>query len=179
MYLFDKTKKANTYLELVQYGNIAYSVNIQNIEIHKIPITYEFAIISQYNMETKIAYKQIYSEDMFNKLLETDSINSLSFIESTITFMAIDIILSDDLQPITIELKTSNRNFYIVNNVLNHVFFKFFLKEYHKSQIKNVSSEIIENMKIKVVDHNADIIEFDSKTKTIVIKESDYILMDV
>ena len=89
---------------------------------------------------------------------------------STIKFFSVELEYKDTIH--SIELTNENYNHYIVNNVLNKHFFKYYL-------INVLNIEIDKNTfdyKLSVIDHNVNIVEL-TQNDSLIIKENNYELI--
>lgn len=93
---------------------------------------------------------------------------------SNIKFLLVEVKINDETYKIN--LKADTFNYYIVDNILDLKFFKYFLYNY---QICNLTSEDRVKMNkiyIKIIDHNVNMRELEiSDDKFIIIKKDDYI----
>ena len=92
------------------------------------------------------------------------------YINSNIKFFSMVLLYNNNSYPI--ELKNNNHDHYIVNNILNKIFFKYYV-------INNLNVEIKEDnfdYTVSIIDHNVNIIEMNS-TSQLLIKEMDYELI--
>ena len=83
-------------------------------------------------------------------------------------FIMTEITIDD--KKIVVHFKTDKYNYLIVNNNNNKYFINYFLKTHYNDLVKDLE---IENYSIRIVDHNVNIVEFDS-SKTLIIKETGY-----
>jgi hypothetical protein len=107
---------------------------------------------------------------IFNNFENIPKQRPITYEEADYKFIMTEIIY-DDVK-ISINLRAADYNFLIVNNKLDNIFIQYFLKKYH-----NISNFNSNNYIIKIIDHNVNIIEFDS-TKALVINKSNYVLED-
>lgn len=93
---------------------------------------------------------------------------------SNIQFMLVEVKINDVSYKIS--LKTDVFNYYIVDNILDLKFFKYYLYNY---QVGNLSSEDrlnLNKLNVKIIDQNVNVREFEiTDDKFIVIKKEDYI----
>jgi len=96
---------------------------------------------------------------------------STNYEVSNIKFILVEVIINDET--FKIDLKTETYNYYIVNNILDVNFFKYFLYIYG---ICNLDRTKIDKLTIKIIDHNVITKELEiSDDKFIIIKKDDYI----
>jgi len=90
--------------------------------------------------------------------------------QSTIKFFSIELEYKKAIH--SIELTNENYNHYIVNNVLNKVFFKYYLTNVLNIEIdKNIF-----DYKLVVIDHNVNVVEL-TQNDSLIIKENNYELI--
>jgi hypothetical protein len=107
------------------------------------------------------------NSDCVNKVHYTECPETTEYINSNIKFLSMQLSYNNNSYPI--ELKNDNHDHYIVNNILNKDFFKYYL-------INVLNVEITDepfDYSVSVIDHNVNIIEMNS-TSQLVIKETDY-----
>jgi len=89
---------------------------------------------------------------------------------STIKFFSVELEYKEAIH--SIELTNENYNHYIVNNVLNKVFFKYYLTNVLNIEIdKNIF-----DYKLVVIDHNVNVVEL-TQNDSLIIKENNYELI--
>ena len=121
-------------------------------------IDYDFIIYSHYDELNKIINKTI-----FYKIPDE---NDFNYTTSDIKFVLSEIETND--KTIKIEFKTNTYNYYIVNNVINHKFLEYFLKQYYPNETME-----FRDMKLKILDHNVEKQEF-NLTTILQINKDDY-----
>ena len=89
---------------------------------------------------------------------------------STIKFFSIELEYKDTIH--SIELTNENYNHYIVNNVLNKHFFKYYLTNVLNIEIDKNTFDY----KLSVIDHNVNIVEL-TQNDSLIIKENNYELI--
>ena len=101
-----------------------------------------------------------------NKIHYTKYPRTIEYITSDIKFMSVELSYNNKTYPI--DLRNNNHNHYIVSNILNIHFFKYYL-------INVLNVEICDEFaySVCVIDHNANIIELNS-TSHLVIQKNDY-----
>jgi len=93
---------------------------------------------------------------------------------SNIQFMLVEVKINDAAYKIN--LKTDEFNYYIVDNILDLNFFKYYLYNYQIGNLKSEDREKIDKLTVQIIDHNINKREFEiSKDKFIIIKKDDYI----
>jgi hypothetical protein len=133
--------------------------------------------IASWKLENKDTFDLIIVSD---KKDESEQINYIHYTEfpqilddykhSTIKFFSVELEYKDTIH--SIELTNEIYNHYIVNNVLNNAFFKYYL-----TNILNI--EIDKNTfdyKLSVIDHNVNIVEL-TQNDSLIIKENNYELI--
>ena len=89
---------------------------------------------------------------------------------STIKFFSVELEYKDTIH--SIELTNENYNHYIVNNVLNKDFFKYYLTNVLNIEIDKNTFDY----KLSVIDHNVNIVEL-TQNDSLIIKENNYELI--
>ena len=129
---------------------------------------------------------QLENKDMFDLIIVSDKkdgseqINYIHYTEfpqilddykhSTIKFFSVELEYKEAIH--SIELTNENYNHYIVNNVLNKVFFKYYLTNVLNIEIdKNIF-----DYKLVVIDHNVNVVEL-TQNDSLIIKENNYELI--
>jgi len=93
---------------------------------------------------------------------------------SKVQFMLVEVKINDTAYKIN--LKTDKFNYYIVDNILDLKFFKYYLYNYQICQLTTEEKEKIDKIIVKIIDHNVNMREFEiSDDKFIIIKKDDYI----
>ena len=128
--------------------------------ITEILLETDLVILSDKNNET----------DCMNKIHFTVYPEKIEYIVSNIKF--ISLVLEYNTKLYTIDLKTENYNHYIINNILNVSFFKYYLINI-LSEKMDKEEETDFNYKLTLIDHNVDIFELTSN-QYLVIKENGY-----
>ncbi len=107
------------------------------------------------------------NSDCVNKIHYTECPKTIDYINSNIKFLSME--LSYNNNSYTIELKNDTHDHYIVNNILNKDFFKYYLVNVLNVEIKDDNFDYT----VSIIDHNVNMIEL-SSTSQIVIKKTDY-----
>lgn len=128
--------------------------------------TYDFIIYSHYDVTSKITNKIIFykfpnKEDLMNHE------------KSNIKFILSELVLGD--KTIKIDFKTDMYNYYLVNNVFEQRFLKYFVKKYYFDEIKDIENieEKLDFMILKIIDHNVSTEIFD-KENILKIEKKNY-----
>jgi hypothetical protein len=95
--------------------------------------------------------------------------SDIFYTPSNIKFISMELTYNNETYPI--ELKTDSYNHYIVNNIINDVFFKYYLLNVLNVSIDKDKDNFDYN--VKFIDHNVNIITL-LPNQYIVIKEDDY-----
>ena len=126
------------------------------------------------------------NKDIFDLIIvsdkkdESEQINKIHYTEfpqilddykhSTIKFFSVELEYKDTIH--SIELTNENYNHYIVNNVLNKHFFKYYLTNVLNIEIDKNTFDY----KLSVIDHNVNIVEL-TQNDSLIIKENNYELI--
>ena len=93
---------------------------------------------------------------------------------SNIQFMLVEVKINDITYKIN--LKTDKFNYYIVDNILDLKFFKYYLYNYQVCDLTTEAKDKIDKIMVKIIDHNVNMRELEiSDDKFIIIKKDDYI----
>jgi hypothetical protein len=126
-------------------------------------------ICNKFNEEHNLDYKIIIRFKM--KDWEYEYYELLQHKQADYKFIMTEITIDD--KKIVVHFKTDKYNYLIVNNNINKYFINYFLKTHYNDLVKDLE---IENYSIRIVDHNVNIVEFDS-SKTLIIKETEYVII--
>jgi len=144
-----------------EFDQIIYENNKQNfkcfIEELTPAIDYDLLILSD----------KVETPNIINKVHYSECPDTTEYTTSNIKFISMELTYNDT--PYQVELKNDIYNHYIVNNVLNDEFFKYYLLNVLKVEITNDNFDY----KVFVIDHNVNMFEL-SPTSHIIIKENDY-----
>lgn len=165
--------------------NDIYKKNIQQNQIYK--INDDVIHIKCYTNDSETYFeednKSIYLFSDNEKAIENKCINrvilrsqpfSTKYEVSNIKFILVEVTIND--KTYKIDLKTDTYNYYIVDNILDLKFFKYFLNNYNICNLYVEDRVKLDKLKIKIIDHNINTREFEiSDDKFIIIKKDDYI----
>jgi len=126
-------------------------------------------ICNKFNEEHNLDYKIIINVKMLDWEYEYHEL--LHHKQADYKFIMTEIIIDD--RKFLIHFTTDKYNYLIVNNNIDKYFINYFLKTHYNELVKDLE---IEKYAIRIVDHNVNIIEFDS-SKTLVIKETEYVII--
>lgn len=126
-------------------------------------------ICHKLNEEQILYYKLIlhYKPDHAKKTY----LESLKVEEADYKFIMTEISINNN--NISIHFTNEKYNYLIVDNKLDSKFIMYFLKTHYTDFVKDLSDSEIENYKIKIIDHNVNVVEFDN-TKSLVINKTGY-----
>ena len=161
-------KMDNKYdIEFISNGKVIFYVSNEKIVNEKTNIE----LLELYDF---IVFPHISKDNLcINKKIQ-QSIESKNFDYelSNITFILSEIIIGNKI--IKVDFKTSQYNYYIVNNIFNEKFILYFLNKYYTSEIKDIPTETIQNFKLRIIDNNVDTYEY-NKDGNIKIQHDGYI----
>ena len=165
----NNNKQLHNTFEIIKGENICFYWNADELlnDAQKENITgtnYDFIIYSDKS-------KPCINNVIFNKFENIPEQKKIVYEEATYKFMMAEIIYDD--KRVSVNLKSDTNNFLISGNKLDKNFIHYFFKKYH-----NINDLNMKNYVFKIIDHNVNIIEFDS-TKSLVINKNDYILEDI
>ena len=93
---------------------------------------------------------------------------------SKVQFMLVEVKINDVAYKIN--LKTDKLNYYIVDNILDLKFFKYYLYNYQVCKLTTEQNDAINKIVVKIIDQNVNTREFEiTDDKFIIIKKDDYI----
>ena len=148
--------------EIYENGKNTQSIPILDA-LHKLNLNeqqlfnrYDFIVLSDNN-----------SQPLVNKIHYIDYPYQLFYSPSNIKFISMDITYKDTVYPI--QLQTDSYNHYIVNNVINTQFYKYYLINVLHVEISDDTFVYVVNL----IDHNVNIIQI-LPHQYLVIGENDY-----
>jgi hypothetical protein len=148
----------NCYFECIDYKNSQHKVNC----IEDVCDLQQGVIMSQ-------KYKMIVYNNNYNKICYYPPTKyDLNYDVSKVSFISFKVII--DSNEYTIKLSTPEYNFYIVNNVINFEFIKYYLNIYLHVQLLDDS-----DYKIEIVDDCVNFITL-NKTNEIIFQKDKYII---
>jgi hypothetical protein len=103
----------------------------------------------------------------FNKTHNEESPINITFNLSNLKFIAFQLYYNENTYPI--HLKSEMENYYVVDNVLNRDFFKYYIKNILELFINNDTFDY----KLIIIDNNANLVEL-SSSQALIIGETDY-----
>jgi len=129
----------------------------------------DFCIYSDYNNENEVTNKIIIRdyENFVKKhwnLIENQNQNqsqNVDYCEAGYKFIMFEIIINDI--SISVDMTTEKYNYLIIDNVFDSNFIKYFLKKYHNNIYNKLSDNDLSSYKIKIIDHNINVLEFTNK----------------
>jgi len=124
-------------------------------------------LTSEIDYDLLILSDKVENPNIINKVNYSECPDTTDYTTSNIKFISMELTYNDSSYPV--ELKNENYNHYIVNNVLNDEFFKYYLLNVLKVEINNDNFDY----KVFVIDHNVNMFEL-SPTSHIIIKKNDY-----
>ena len=169
--LFTKNNDIKKDVEFIHNKKVIHLANINELTSEKnnflnLSFKYDFIIYSHYDVTSKITNKIIFYKFPNKKDLMNHENSNIKFILS-------ELVIGD--KSIKVDFKTDSYNYYIVNNVFEQSFLKFFIKEYYFDEIKDVENieEKLDSMILKIIDHNASTETFD-KENIVKIEKKNY-----
>ena len=152
----------NTFILIDANGNKINEImsNKNNVEFIKLECNkhnYSGLVLMDKNNETKCV----------NNVFYTSFPTTFDYKLSNISFMSIELEHENKIH--SINLKNNKYNYYIVNNCLNKMFFKYYIKNVLKTQINTDTFDY----KLSIIDNNVNIITL-LPNQYILILEDDY-----
>lgn len=170
----NNTKPNLDNIEFIKDGDIVNKMPLINfINQYKPNSDYDlqkntdFCIYSHYNGENEPINKIIIKDyENFTKKYLHSKENNLSdneWLEPEVgyKFIMFEILINEI--PISINLTTEKYNYLIINNIIDIYFIKYFLKKYHHNIYHKLNENDIQLYKIKIIDHNINVLEFSNK----------------
>jgi hypothetical protein len=130
-------------------------------------------IYNKYDEDQNLDYKIILDyklDDEKIKCIEASKVEQADY-----KFIMTEITINNN--NISIHFTKETYNYLIIDNKIDKKFINYFLRTHYADFVKDLSDSEIENYRIKLIDHNVNIVEFDN-TKTIKINRNNYILED-
>lgn len=152
--IIGQEKKIIHDIEFVIDGSIVYKTTKENMiefynDITKQPETYDFIIYSDYstieNDDNKCINKKI-----MNKRPIKDS--DFEYNNSDVKFVLCEFSLGS--KNFKVDFKNSSSNYYVVDNIFDVKFLKYFLQKYYSEDIKDMHINCINDFKINIIDQN-------------------------
>ena len=151
-------------IEVVKNGEIVNRITLDDfIKLHENNennennnLQYDFVIYSDFNNNDDICVNKVILRNDKNYDLQ-----NLKYCETGYKFIMFEIIISD--VPISINLSTEKYNYLVIDNVIDKDFFKYYLKKYHHNIYSKLDNIDLDSYKIKIIDHNINILEFSDK----------------
>jgi hypothetical protein len=147
-------------VEFIHNGNVIHLANINEIKNEELTFLnmsfiFDFMIYSKYDVSSEISDKIIFYRFPNNEEYDYE--------KSKIKFILSEFIIGDKC--IKIDFKTESYNYYVINNVFEQRFLKYFIKKYYFDEIKDIENieDSLDSMILKIIDHNASSETFDEK----------------
>jgi hypothetical protein len=152
------------YINQNNNKNIYTYININNY----------LTICSKFNQEENLDYKLIlhYNPDYEKK----NYLESLKVEEADYKFIMTEITINN--KNISVHFTNEKYNYLIVYNKFDKNFINYFLKTHYTDFVKDLSDSEIENYKIKIIDHNVNVVELDN-TNFLIINKTGYEILKI
>jgi hypothetical protein len=153
-------------IKICNNGNL-----LQEIVVHKLYDTHEEVNITD-EFKNDYNYDLILMNDTNNNIKcldKTYKLINFMYRISSVKFIAMEIWFNNNTYPICLKNENENENYYIVGNIFNKDFFKYYLTNNLAVPIYNDTFDY----KISIIDHNANFIEL-LPNQVIIIGENDY-----
>lgn len=178
--LIESNPKLNNFIKTLNKNKIVENIEfVENGEIikkmsfvdfmkmnEKDDFNYDFIIYSDYDNNydepiNKIVLRK-HIKDTKNIDTNTDTEMNIKYVQSGYKFIMFEIIINDE--PISINLSTEKYNYLIIDNIIDKHFLKYFLKKYHHNIYNklNDTDTDLNSYKLKIIDHNINILEFNN-----------------
>ena len=160
---FDSKDENQLLVEYFYNGVLAYSFNFDILNdkmyLNECPTNYDFIVCSDYRDETKPINKLCISK------ANLSNNNNFNYGISNFNFMSLQLIYNN--KNYNIELKNDKFNFYIINNIFDNTFFRFYLINILKEEI--ITEEF--SYTLELLDQNVDIHKLNEKHFIIIGKD--------
>ena len=162
-YLKDKgwivTIVIKKFIEFDNDGNKIKTILIEDKDIH--------AIENHFNSTNKLILCDKNEDGCINYVFYDKIPTSLNYKLSNVKFIAIDLDYNNNKH--LVKLKDTNYNYYIVNNCLNKLFFKYYIKNILNLQVDEDNF----NYNVTIIDNDCNIINI-LPHQSIIINENNY-----
>jgi hypothetical protein len=129
----------------------------------------ELLIFSDLSTNEKCVNKKILQPDIDF----TYQISSVQFILFELRFT-----VKTETKCIVVLLKSDTYNYYIVNNIIDKKFLKYYLKNYAYDSVTSEEINEINTFHVKIIDNDVNIEIFDIKNEVrLIVKENKYIIV--
>jgi hypothetical protein len=149
----------NKFIEIDNDGNKIKTIFFEDKDI--------YSIENQVNSTNSLILCDKNDDGCVNYVFYNKIPASLNYKLSNVTFIAIDLDYNNNKY--LINLKQINYNYYIVNNCLNELFFKYYIKNILNLQVDEDNF----NYNVTIIDNNVNIINI-LPHQSIIINENDY-----
>ena len=129
----------------------------------------DMLIFSDLSTNEKCVNKKILQPDIDF----TYKISSVQFILFEVRFN-----VKTETKCIAVVLKSDTYNYYIVNNIIDKKFLKYYLKNYASDSVTSKEINEINTFHVKIIDNDVNIETFDIKGENcLIVKENEYIIV--
>jgi hypothetical protein len=151
-------------LEFILNGEIILKESKQNFKNINKELVYDFIIYSDYSENNTCINKKI-----IKSVTEINDENELCYYElSDIKFLLCEIKIGEKL--INVAFKNDVYDFYIVNNIIDINFMKYFLNNYYKNFLEDINIAN-ENIELHILDNNVNKVVLNDKNNMIIEKD--------
>jgi len=171
--------------QLKKIVNDIYKKEIQRNEIYQ--IKKDAIYIKRYTDNTETYFEpdenSIYLFSDNENAIENKCVNriilhsqpfSTKYEVSNIQFILVEVKINGEAYKIN--LKTDTFNYYIVDNILDLKFFKYYLYNYQVCNLTTEERDSIDKIVVKIIDHNVNMRELEiTDDKFIIIKKDSYV----
>lgn len=155
--------KITENIECIKNGDVINRMTIYDF-ISKESLNADLYIYSDYNNENETVNKFIINdyENFINKYKNINTSNNVVKYEVTgYKFIMFEIIINNI--SVSVDMSTEKYNYLIIDNIFDSNFIKYFLKKYHLNIYNMFDDKDFTSYKIKIIDHNINVLEFDNK----------------
>lgn len=106
------------------------------------------------------------------KIIKKSDINErdLNCEKSEVKFVLCEFSIGD--KKFKVDFKNASNNYYVVDNVFDTNFLKYFLKKYYSEHVKDIDLNLVHDFKINIMDHNIDSVVSNKENIVRLSKES-------
>lgn len=164
-------------VEFVLDGKVVYKTTKENLMDSSYNMNYngafDFIIYSEDNRNNNDTNNDGSNNNMIHrKIIKTQSFQESDFVceKSQIKFILCEFLIGD--KKFKVDFTNSNNNYYVVNNIIDIHFLKYFLQKYYSEHVKDIDFNLAHDFKINIIDHNINAVILDKQNNIKVAKEN-------
>lgn len=155
--------KITENIECIKNGDVINRMTIYDF-ISKESLNADLYIYSDYNNKNETVNKLIINdyEKFINKYKNINTSNNVIKYEVTgYKYIMFEILINNI--SVSVDMSNEKYNYLIIDNIFDSNFIKYFLKKYHLNIYNMFDDKDFTSYKIKIIDHNINVLEFDNK----------------